>query len=657
MSLNKNKIISFFCILTITIISFFTYFKDRTSYDKFIWDEHYHVASAQKYINHIHFMEPHPPFGKILIAWGEQLFKYNKKNDQLISKMKAEGSDLPKDFTFAGYRFFPMLLAWLLAPLLFLCFKQITNSNFLSFIFSLFYVFDNAMIIHFRTAMLDSTLLFLMTTNLYLFLLIRKRFINGNSKEISNCFFATLLGISFALTLATKITGLINIIFPIWLIILGFKNNVKLTKFILSLCVSFIIIYASVWEYHFVSGINIQSSLDAKGYFIKNNEKLKNILDNKQGSNPINFFTMFKHNAFGFVKQYETGVPKLNLCKESENGSPFYMWPLGARAIQYVQNTKDGKTNYLYLQSNPIVWFIGLIGIIIGISFFVVSVFGHGINVIDEDKKDLFFVIILSYLGYMSAMALINRVMYLYHYFPALIFSLIITALLIKSLKSFLGFNISEKFKVSILCFLTIVTIVAYRLYSPLTYFKPIETNSIEKLALNSAWDLRCPNCERTNHYAKPTEKKGSDRLFEINYQIGDVDSFYVQQDWGEPKIGKSVTDKEVLVNGKKYNTIFGSHANSKIKYRLKGKYNRFSVSAGLPDYLSEEQDGGLGSVIFKIIADNKVLWQSPKMQSGDKAAFVEVNVANVNILELVMEGTGDGIDYDHGVWLDPNLY
>ncbi|MGI6681452.1 MAG: phospholipid carrier-dependent glycosyltransferase [Bdellovibrionota bacterium] len=660
MNINRNLFFSSISILIVTVVSFFTYFYNRDSYNKFIWDEHYHVASAQKYINHVHFMEPHPPFGKMIIAWGEQLLKYNKKNDQLINKMKSEGQDLPEDFSFSGYRFFPMLLAWLLAPLLFLIVKNLTKSNIIALGFSLFYALDNAMLVHFRTAMLDATLLFFMTLNFYLFLLIRKRILN--SKDAT--FLSILFGISFALTMTTKVTGLINIIFPIWLLYLAFvnfANKAKILKLLFAMIIPFFITYFAVWEYHFAHGTKVISSLDAKGYFIKNDDKLKEILDNKQGANPLNYFTMLKYNAFQFVKQYEKGVPHLNLCNEAENGSPFFMWPIGARAIQYVQHTKNNITKYLYLQVNPIVWLVGLIGIIVGLSVFVVSLFCDVPIIKDEDKdkdknkdKDIFYILILSYLGYMAAIGLIDRVMYLYHYFPALIFSLLIAAMLFKNTDKLFNFNISKMFKVFFIAFLSILSIIAFYIYTPLTYFKPIPQDYIKKLSLNSMWDLKCPNCERTNHFAKPIEKKGSNRTFETNLALGDVDSFYVQQDWGEPQIGQSVIKKEVLVNDKKYNYIFGLHANSKIKYRLKGRFNTFSSFVGLPDYLIN--DDGQGSIIFKVIGDGKVLWQSSKMQAGKRAEMAHVNVKGINILELVMDGTGDAIDYDHGVWLEPRL-
>lgn len=648
--LKKDTAISLLLIFLITLISFFTYFKDRASFDKLIWDEHYHIANAQKYINHVFFMEPHPPFGKMLIAWGEMLIQANEKNDQALKKMKADAGDFPVGFSLKGYRFFPVLLAWLTAPLLFLILKQITKNNIIAFIFSLFYSFDTALITHFRTAMLDSTLLFFMMLNLFLYLLLRTRILNKD--KITTL--SILFGISFALTMTTKITGLINIIFPIHLLYLSIKNKMNLNKNFIPMILSFTLIYVAVWEYHFNSGKNVINTLDANGYFIKDDKIFKKIVDEKGERNIFYFFTLLKKNAYTFVKQYEKGVAPLNLCNEDENGSPVFFWPIGARSIQYNQITKDNITRYIYLQVNPVIWFIGLIGAILGISIFVSSCFGK-INIIENDKKDIFYILTLSYVGYMGAMLLINRVMYLYHYFPALIFSLLILASLLSHVDKIFTFKLNKKFNISVGVFISLLVVVAFYFYSPLSYFKPMSPEMMKKLSLLSAWDLKCANCERTNHFATPTKKKNEDRVFETNLQIGDVDSFFVQQDWGDPKIGKSVEGKDVLVDGKKYSNIFGLHANSKIKYRLKGKYNNFSVSVGLPDYLHKEGNG-VGSIIFKIIGDGKILWQSSLMSSGKKAELANINISKINILELVMDSANDGINYDHGVWLDPLL-
>src|SRR5688572_14272526 len=70
----------------------------------FYWDENYHVASAQRYLNGVFFQEPHPPFGKLLIAGGELLFGNNQSVDACI------GQDHCKDpgagYSLKGARFF-----------------------------------------------------------------------------------------------------------------------------------------------------------------------------------------------------------------------------------------------------------------------------------------------------------------------------------------------------------------------------------------------------------------------------------------------------------------------------------------------------------------------------------------------------------------------
>jgi hypothetical protein len=54
-------------------------------------------------------MEPHPPLGKLLIALGERVLHANSTDDQFIGVDYAHNP--PADFSLAGYRLFPVLLA------------------------------------------------------------------------------------------------------------------------------------------------------------------------------------------------------------------------------------------------------------------------------------------------------------------------------------------------------------------------------------------------------------------------------------------------------------------------------------------------------------------------------------------------------------------
>ena len=76
----------------------------------------------------------------------------------------------------------------------------------------------------------------------------------------------------------------------------------------------------------------------------------------------------------------------------------------------------DGGVRYMYLQVNPITWFLGLSGIILSLILIIGRVFFKT----PIKNKNLFYLITAFatlYLIYMAIMLRIERVMYLYHYF------------------------------------------------------------------------------------------------------------------------------------------------------------------------------------------------------------------------------------------------
>ena len=128
--------------LIVLITSFFTYFKDYDYPPNVFWDENYHIASAQKYLTRIMFMEPHPPLGKLFVALGEYIIH---PNDGItpVELFKFTQTDyissFPVEYSFAGVRFFSALFAWLSAIVFFYIFYFISKkSATLPFFFPLF---------------------------------------------------------------------------------------------------------------------------------------------------------------------------------------------------------------------------------------------------------------------------------------------------------------------------------------------------------------------------------------------------------------------------------------------------------------------------------------------------------------------------------------
>ncbi|NEN84297.1 NPCBM/NEW2 domain-containing protein [Paenibacillus elgii] len=101
--------------------------------------------------------------------------------------------------------------------------------------------------------------------------------------------------------------------------------------------------------------------------------------------------------------------------------------------------------------------------------------------------------------------------------------------------------------------------------------------------------------------------------------------------------------------NLKNKNFIF-AHANSSIIYDLEKKYKSLTFSLGL-DNTSEK-----GTVIFSVLGDGRLLYESDIIRKNDFIQNVTVNLSSVNKLELKTMDSGDGNDFDQAYWIDPRL-
>ncbi len=473
----------------ILLTSFFTYFYNYQFPASVFWDEPYHIASAQKYLNNVYFMEQHPPLGKLLIALGEKIVHANPNNDQFIGTDYAK--DFPEGFSFAGYRLFPALLAWLTAPLLFFIFLLITRNAAFASLLSFPYVFDNAMITHSRGAMVDSPLTFFGVLTMLLFLCVLE---NRKSKPERFYLLAAAFGAAFGLVLATKLVGLILILLGIPILVRLYPNWRRMVLFSATAIGSFLLVFAGIWQIHFSLGTRINPSLADNGYYQASETYKKIIADGRTSS--LTSFPVMMADSLRYVGYYNKGVPRLDLCKPDENGSPFFYWPFGARSINYrwVQ-VSEGVYRYLFLQANPVAWLCGLLGILLCAGLLATSLFMPMKERIQH--KFLMVTFLGMYVSYMLAVSQLHRVMYLYHYFMPLIFSFILFGIAFMNFNWFLGRALTENAKTVILTALGVLIFISYQVYRPLSYYEPISNTAIERLAFFPLWELNCVTCSR----------------------------------------------------------------------------------------------------------------------------------------------------------------
>ena len=482
--------LSTFAAITVILIAFFTYFKGYDQPAKLFWDENYHIASAQKYLHEVHFLELHPPLGKMLLALGEKILRPNAASDQFLTIMHIPHETLPEGFSVAGYRLIPAFLGWMTALIVFLIFLEITKSSILSLLLSSLYLFDNALIVHSRGAMLEAPHLFFILLTILCVLKLRVLNDNGARRFL---LWSALCGVSFACVMTIKVTGLILILLAPFLLF-NLKNTPKrIFYFLLTSIPFFLATYVSIWCLHFSIAKKVIVNLENNGYFVDDFE-YRRIIDEGSYLSPASFYKLWKTQQFDYIQKYNAGVPKLNLCSGEEKGSPSYFWPIGARSINYRWEKADNNEyRYLYLQSNPVIWFGALLGVITAASLSIASILVP--LALPLKNRGLIFTFLALYFGYLVGVSIPGRVMYLYHYFIPLIFAYILLALVIVEISKMFSFSVGHPVKILISTIFAALSFWSFRLYSPLTYYKPISASQLRSLAIIPLWDLGCEAC------------------------------------------------------------------------------------------------------------------------------------------------------------------
>jgi len=456
------------------IVGYFTYFRHYEQPPALYWDENYHIAAAQKYLHSVFFMEPHPPLGKLLIALGEKLVAPNFETDQFLTTDHAR--DIPQGFSFAGYRFFPALFAWLSAGILFLLFLEITASGCKSFLFCTPYLFDNALIVHSRGAMLEGPQLFFVI----LFLLFLCRWLSQSAGKID----LLLLGCAMGAALSIKINSAFLIVLPMigwWFSRSNFKNALGQM-----LCVytSAALIITIVWLIHFNLGQNIVKELPNEGFYNASEEYKSNL---RNGSR-ADFLTALADNI-GYARQYTAGVPSLDLCKPGENGSQPIFWPVGGSSILYRWDRLNDSVRYLYLQSNPVGWLLALAAVVVVTARTVVwSTQGRSGSL--PQPTALALTLVSGYLGYMFTVLSVSRVLYLYHYFMPLVLGYVLLPIALQSISAIGGVELNSKLRWLAGLIGVVFIFTSFAFFSPFTYYMPLSSDQFHSRELFSVWRL-----------------------------------------------------------------------------------------------------------------------------------------------------------------------
>src|SRR5574341_1461048 len=477
-----RKVVLSYAFLTI-LVFFLTYFWNYGYPEAVFWDENYHIASAEKYIQGVFFQEYHPPLGKMLIAAGEIMLGQNKKIDKSEFLKTDYVKKFPPNYSFVGVRFASTLAATFGALLMFQILVRVVPSPHFAFLLNSFYLFDNALIVHNRSAMLEGIQIFFVLLATWYFI---KLYAKGQSLTKTHyCFLAVFLIMK---EYGRDLFALLNNIHKRNFggdirSLSGYQEKIKNAFFkSVVFALGIMVVFFSVFYCHF----SICRKIVESRYYHASPIG-KQILEQGENTNLIYFFTQLK-DYFAYVQQTEQGIPRRDPFKKGENGSPAYGWPFGNKSINYRWDKDGAAVRYVYLQGNPVIWDASLIAVIISVSLVIGRYVWH-IDGRDNPIFSLIYIFLFMYLAYMVIMLRIDRVMYLYHYFVPLLFSMILFALIFSYLFSE---NISQNqaFLFTATLVLVLEITAAYAFFSPLTYHDPLTNQEFMRRMWSSLWEL-----------------------------------------------------------------------------------------------------------------------------------------------------------------------
>ncbi|MEA2715593.1 MAG: dolichyl-phosphate-mannose-protein mannosyltransferase [Candidatus Parcubacteria bacterium] len=409
-------------LLVLSAVTHFIYFGRPA---EVVFDEVHFGGFASAYDSGKYFFDIHPPLGKLLISGAGY-----------IGGFKATTADYGKignafvDSRYIWYRILPMLAGFLLPLVIFfLCFR-LGLSRESSFLAGLFVILENSLLVQSRFMLLDSfLLLFGFSALLFYF---------AAEQTASRKAFLGLMALSAiaaALSFSVKWTGLsfIGLIFlvEIWNVIRDIKNpkswQAAISK-IFFFCLIGFFIYFMIFAVHFAL---LPKSGPGDAFMTPAFQKTLegSIYANDPAIEPRNLFGKF------LELNSEMYIANETLSQTHQYSSLWYTWPLMLRPIYYWTDVHDatltaGATgtpaveSEIYLLGNPFIYWLSSAAMLFIAADFLLRLRRP------ESCKGCFIpaFLIVGYLANWLPFIFITRVMFIYHYFTALIFAIIALA-------------------------------------------------------------------------------------------------------------------------------------------------------------------------------------------------------------------------------------
>jgi dolichyl-phosphate-mannose-protein mannosyltransferase len=446
-----------------------------------IWDEKYYLTAAQRYEDGTAQFASHPPLGLMLITGGDLLLRPNREIETRSIGWNKEVTDelLPKHYSFAGMRLMSGLFAVIGAVLFFCIMLTLMRSVLPALLLSNLYVFENSFIVHFRAAHLDAFQLAFTLAALLCFIVSARRGQRSSpSLEFglgSACGLAIMVKLNAALWMLLGPMLIVRRIGLAWrssptlrLLLTGLRDGTVIAS-------GCLLSIAVVWTLHVAVSRHPPPPGSPAGTkdeaFMSNSYRA--YLHGERGLSPVVVLAAAQSYTRFMLADLE-GLPK-----SDRNGSQPLRWPLHRGVINYRWDADGVHTAYAQLAGNLVGWVIADTALVAAIGLLMLQ-WWRPLPSSSPERRALMIMLLLQYMVFMVAHVYLGtmRVMYLYHYFPALILAFLLVPLVFAEVGQ--RWHAARAWQEPALALLTALLLISFAFYSPLSFHRPLTHSQCE---------------------------------------------------------------------------------------------------------------------------------------------------------------------------------
>lgn len=459
-------------LAVLTVLAAITRFSFLFNPRAVVFDELYFREFALHYKAGTYYFDIHPPLGKLLYAaWGG------------ITGIDATALD--KADPAIALRLLPALAGTALIIVVYLFLRQLSGSRRVATLGAGLLLLDNALLVESRFIVMDSMLLLFGISAITVALVARQR--TGRSYWWLFAASAVLAGLS----VSVKLTGLsaLGMIGLLWIADTARNREalrepkawVPVVGQAALLTVVPFLIYMSTFAIHFA----LLTKSGPGDAFMP--QQFQATLQGNPNYNPnaeLSFFDKFA-DLNRAAHQAELGLAKVT----HPSSSSWTTWPISKRSVYFYTAAADnGKARYIYVFGNPVVWWGTILGAL---------VVGVGWIARRQRFRPYRWPLLFLGVGWMAnylPFAFIERPMFLYHYFFALIFSLSFVVVGLSVLTGWIREEPGKPFtfpsRASAIGYWALLgaALLSFLYFAPLTYGMPLTPEGLESRMWLSSW-------------------------------------------------------------------------------------------------------------------------------------------------------------------------